>query len=96
MVVAKLPVPLPVTSLVRVMVWSPVLIPVRLEPVTAPDDITLVGVMLPRVIVIAGVVVGVATLPLTPFAVTTLTDVTVPDPPPPPDRSSREPTVRTP
>jgi hypothetical protein len=43
---------------------------------------TDVGVIAPRVIVIAGVVVFVATVPLTPFAVVTETDVTVPPPPP--------------
>src|SRR5580704_8365378 len=43
----------------------------------ATDD----GVMAPRVSVIAGVVVGLATVPEMPFAVTTETDVTVPEPP---------------
>ena len=46
----------------------------------APDAFTDVGVMAPRVSVIAGVVVELATLPLTPFAVTTDTEVTVPPP----------------
>ena len=41
---------------------------------------TLVGVIAPKVNVIAGVVVAVATEPLTPFAVTTETEVTVPPP----------------
>ena len=56
--------------------------PERLEPVIVPDAATLVGVTAPRVSVIAGVVVGVATEPETPFAVTTLTLVTVPPPTP--------------
>jgi hypothetical protein len=82
MVAAKEPVPEPVTSPVRVMVWSPVLVPLRLLPVTVPDAATLVGVIAPRVREIAGVVVAVATEPLTPFAVVTDTLVTVPLPPP--------------
>src|SRR5574337_39144 len=40
----------------------------------------LVGVIAPSVIVIAGVVVGFATTPLTPLAVTTETEVTEPVP----------------
>jgi len=56
-------------------------------PVTAkvgvvdPEMTTLftdVGVIAPNVSVIAGVVVDVATVPLTPLAVVTETDVTVP------------------
>jgi hypothetical protein len=43
--------------------------------------LTVVGVIAPRVKVIAGVVVEVATEPETPFAVTTETSVTVPVPP---------------
>ena len=43
-------------------------------PAAATDD----GVIAPNVNVIAGVVVGVATAPLMPFAVVTETDVTVP------------------
>ena len=35
-VAANEPVPLPVTPPVRVMVWSPVFVPLRLLPVTAP------------------------------------------------------------
>ncbi len=45
---------------------------------TTPGETTLVGVMAPRVSVIAGVVVAVATEPDTPLAVTTDTLVTVP------------------
>jgi hypothetical protein len=41
-----------------------------------------VGVIAPRVKVMAGVVVAVATVPDTPLAVTTETEVTVPVPPP--------------
>jgi hypothetical protein len=44
-----------------------------------------VGLMAPRESVMAGVVVAVATVPETPFAVTTETEVTVPEPPPPPE-----------
>ena len=35
-VAANEPVPLPVTPPVRVMVWSPVFVPLRLLPVTVP------------------------------------------------------------
>jgi hypothetical protein len=42
------------------------------------DGTTLVGVIAPRVSVMAGVVVAFATVPLTPFAVATETLVTVP------------------
>ncbi len=87
-VVAKLPVPLPVTSPVKVIVWSPVFEPLMLDvPVTAnagvdePESVillTVVGVIAPRLNVIAGVVVEVATDPEIPFAVTTDTEVTVP------------------
>ena len=76
--VTKLPVPLPVTSPVSVIVWSPVFVPLRFEPVTEPLAATLVGVIAPSVRLIAGVVVEVATVPDTPFAVLTETDVTVP------------------
>ena len=53
-------------------------------PLTAPVDATELGVIAPRVSVIAGVVVAVATEPETPFAGVTETEVTVPEPPPPP------------
>ena len=39
MAVAKLPVPVPVTSPVRVIVWSPVLVPERFEPATVPEAV---------------------------------------------------------
>lgn len=52
----------------------------KLVPETAPELATLVGVIAPRVRVIAGVVDAVATLPLTQLAVTTLIVVTVPTP----------------
>ena len=56
-------------------------VPVNVElPVVKVCPFTVVGVISPRVKVIAGVVVEVATEPETPFAVTTETDVTVPDP----------------
>ena len=61
-------------------VTLPVLVPLRLDPPTVPVAVTEVGVMAPSVNVIAGVVVGVATIPLTPLAVTTEADVTVPSP----------------
>ena len=76
------PVPEPVTSPVRVMVWLPVFVPLRLEPVTVPVAATEDGVMAPSAMVIAGVVVGFATVPLTPFAVVTEVLVTVPQPVP--------------
>ena len=76
------PVPEPVTSPVRVMVWLPVFVPLRLEPVTVPVAATEDGVIAPSVRVIAGVVVAVATVPLTPFAVVTEVLVTVPPPVP--------------
>ena len=77
-VVAKVPVPLPVTSPVSVMVWLPVLVPERFDPVTVPEAATDEGVIAPSVRVIAGVVVAVATEPLTPLAGATETLVTVP------------------
>ena len=90
--VAKLPVPLPVTSPVSVIVWSPVLAPeTEVVPDTAsvgvaePEtttELTEVGAIAPSVSVIAGVVVLVATEPETPFAVVTETEVTVPEPEP--------------
>ena len=64
---------------------------IALVPVTAsvgveePDSVTaltVVGVIAPSVRLIAGVVVLVATVPETPFAVVTETLVTVPEPPP--------------
>lgn len=61
-----------------VFATSPVFVPLRLLPLTAPDAATLVGVIAPSVKLIAGVVVAVATVPLTPFAVVTETLVTVP------------------
>ena len=48
-----------------------------------PGDTTDEGVIAPSARVIAGVVVAVATVPDTPFALTTDTLVTVPEPPPP-------------
>mgnify|MGYP003662501922 CR=1 FL=1 len=57
--------------------------PERLLPVTVPTLATLDGVIAPRVSEMAGAVVAFATVPLTPFAVVTDTDVTVPLPPPP-------------
>ncbi len=47
-------------------------------PLLTVLPLTVLGVIAPRDSVIAGVVVGVATVPLTPFAVTTETVDTVP------------------
>ena len=82
MVAVNDPVPEPVTSPVRVMVWLPVFVPLRLDPVTVPVAATEDGVIAPSVRVIAGVVVGFATVPLTPLAVVTEVLVTVPPPVP--------------
>ena len=54
--------------------------PLKLLPVTVPVAATDDGVMAPSVMVIAGVVVAVATVPLTPLAVVTEVLVTVPLP----------------
>ena len=70
--------PLPLTSPLRTMAWSPVLLPDRLVPVTLPDAATEVGVIAPRTRLMAGVVESLATVPLTPLAVVTETVVTVP------------------
>ena len=71
-------------------VMSPVFTPLTVVvPVTArvgladPDKVTpltVVGVIAPKVIVCAGVVVAVAVVPETPFAVTMEAEVTVPAP----------------
>ena len=61
-------------------VWSPVFVPDKFDPVTVPTDATEEGVIAPRVKVIAGAVVGLATDPETPLAVVTDTLVTVPSP----------------
>jgi hypothetical protein len=62
------------------IVTSPVLVPLRFDPVIVPDAAIEEGVMAPSVKVMAGVVVGVATDPLTPLAETTETVVTDPLP----------------
>jgi hypothetical protein len=54
-VVAKDPVPEPVTSPIKVMVWSPVFVPLRFVPVTVPVEATAPPfhtpvVMVPRVV----------------------------------------------
>ena len=61
---------------------SPVFEPLKFVPVTVPVEATLLGVIAPRVSVIAGVVEAVATVPLTPLAVITDALVTVPVPVP--------------
>lgn len=76
--VPNVPVPLPETSPVKVMVWSPVFMPVKFVPDTIPDAVTLPGVIFPSVKEIAGVVVGFKTVPLIPLAVVTDTEVTDP------------------
>jgi hypothetical protein len=60
-------------------------LPLMVAPVIA------LGVIAPRVKVIAGVVVAVATDPEIPLAVTTDTEVTVPEPPPPPPPETKLP-----
>jgi hypothetical protein len=61
----------------------PVTASVGVEEPDRTTELIEVGVIAPRDKLIAGVVVAVATEPDTPFAVTTDTDVTVPEPPPP-------------
>lgn len=76
------PVPEPVTCPVRVIVWLPVFVPEdvpeKFEPESRPVAVTELGVIAPNVMVIAGVVVGVAIDPETPFALTT--EIAVTDP----------------
>jgi hypothetical protein len=55
-----------------------VIVPPSVVPVMLPEANMEVGVISPSVKVIAGVLVEFATTPLTPLAVTTDTDVTVP------------------
>lgn len=77
----ELSVPVSVKVLLTVRVFPSAI--VRVEPVAGAVIVTLftvVGVIFPSVRVIAGVVVAVATLPETPFAVVTETEVTVPEP----------------
>ena len=69
-----------VTSPTMVMAWSPVFVLERFDPLIVPEATIDVGVMAPRASVIAGVVVDVATEPLTPLAVVTDTLVTLPTP----------------
>jgi hypothetical protein len=64
-------------------VFVPLTEPLKLLPEIVPVAATLDGVIAPSVKVIAGVVVGFATPPETPFADDTDTDVTVPAGPPP-------------
>ena len=66
------------TSPDKLIDWSPVLVPVRLDPLTAPDDVTDAGVMCPSPIAsVPDVVIGLPDT-LTPFDPVALTDVTVP------------------
>lgn len=71
-----------VPALPDTVVWSPVLVPERLEPPTVPEAATEVGVMAPRVKASVGVEVGEVTEAETPFWVVTETEVTVPEPAP--------------
>jgi hypothetical protein len=59
-------------------------VPRPLIPVDTGSPVAELSPIAPTLNVIAGAVVGFATLPDIPFAVTTLTVVTVPLPPPPP------------
>ena len=70
-------VPAKVIELLKVAVLPLAIVSVPVEVVIV-RPFTEVGVIAPNVSVIAGVVVGLATLPETPLAVTTETVVTVP------------------
>jgi hypothetical protein len=79
-VVAKDPVPLPVISPVSVIVWSPVFVPLRFDPVTVPVAATLVGVISPSPIEIVPVdVIGDPDIVI-PSEPDAETEVTVPSP----------------
>ena len=73
-------VPERVREFVKFRVFAAVPVKVYV-PVVNVFPLTVVGVIAPRVIEMAGVVVAVATVPDTPFAVVTDTEVTVPEPP---------------
>jgi hypothetical protein len=77
-VVANEPVPEPVTSPVKVIVWSPVFVPLKFEPVTEPVAATEVGVIAPRPMVNVPVVVTGEPEMETPFDPEAATEVTVP------------------
>ena len=80
MVAANEPVPLPVTSEVRLIVWSPVLLPLKFEPLTAPEAATLVGVIAPRPrVMLPLLVIGLPETEI-PLATEIPTEVTVPPP----------------
>lgn len=79
-VAANEPVPDPVTSPVKVIVWSPVLVLLRLLPETAPEATTLVGVIAPRPSAIVPVDVMGEPLLVIPLDPLTETEVTVPPP----------------
>ena len=55
-------------------------VPDKFEPVTAPVAVTEVGVIAPKVKLIAGVVEAFVTVPEIPFAVVTETELTLPLP----------------
>lgn len=71
----SVPVKVRVLLAVRTLELAIVKVP-ELEEMVKP--LTVVGVMAPRIKVMAGVVVAVATVPETPLAVATETEVTVP------------------
>ena len=73
-------VPDPATSDDSVIVWSPVLVPLRLLPETAPEAATLVGVIAPRLSATVPVDVMGEPLLVMPLAPLTETEVTVPPP----------------
>jgi hypothetical protein len=82
-IVVVIPVlPLPLTSPLNTMAWSPVFVPedvpVKLVPVTLPVAATEDGVMAPRPNEMPGVVVDVATEAVMPLEGVTVTLVTVP------------------
>lgn len=82
-VVGKVIVVESVPAKVSVLENVTILLPVTVRVPVVADIVrpfTLVGVIAPATIVIAGVVVAFATLPEKPFAVATDTVVTVPDP----------------
>lgn len=78
----SVPVKVSVLEAVSVLPAAIVSTPLADEVIVKP--LTVVGVIAPNTNVNAGVVVQVAQVAETPLAVTTETDVTVPDPPPPP------------
>ena len=80
MVEANEPVPDPVTSPVNVIVWSPVFVPLKLDPLITPIDVTPDGVIEPSARVMdPDDVIGLL-VTVTPSVPVMPTDVTVPPP----------------